>query len=217
MVLPEGILFDAGGTLVLQHPGEVGRMLGLPIDPDEAFDAHYRTMHEFSLLLEDGGEATWDWWLERYFERLRHPSPIDAGPAIRRGYMLWTWAIPGVVEAILQLADRGIKVGVISNSDGSVEESLRRAGFEDVFEFVLDSEVVGVKKPSRRIFEMGCDRLGVDPDRCWYVGDSMHHDVTASRRAGFESSWLIDPLALRPEETNRIRSVADIPAIVTGN
>ncbi|MDH3517805.1 MAG: hypothetical protein OEM66_02650, partial [Acidimicrobiia bacterium] len=63
--MPEAILFDAGGTLVLQHPEALEARLGIPVDPDLAFQAHYITMSEFSDLRQSGKEATWDWWLER--------------------------------------------------------------------------------------------------------------------------------------------------------
>ena len=39
--LPAAILFDAGGTLILQDPVEMGQRLGSPIDPLRAHRAHY--------------------------------------------------------------------------------------------------------------------------------------------------------------------------------
>jgi putative hydrolase of the HAD superfamily len=211
---PDAVLFDAGGTLVLQHPRRMGSILGLEIAEDAAFDAHYRTMAEFSRLRLGGGDTTWDWWLERYFERLGHPAPAEAGPAIDRGYGLWTWPIPGVVGALLRLRAEGLRVAVVSNSDGSVAASLAAAGFAGAFEFVLDSEVVGAKKPEPVIFALAVDRLGVDARRVWYVGDSEFHDVGGARAAGLAGTWLVDPLDLHPGHPHRIRSVTDLPALL---
>lgn len=208
---PDALLFDAGGTLVLQHPERMAELLRLEIGEEAAFDAHYRTMAEFSRLRLDGSDAGWDWWLERYFGRLGHPSPSDAGPVIRRGYGLWTWSIPGAVDALRRLREAGIRCAVVSNSDGSVAASLATAGIGEVLEFVLDSEVVGVKKPDPEIFRLAVERLGLDPGRVWYVGDSEFHDVGGARAAGLAGTWLVDPLGLHPDHPHRIRSVADLP------
>jgi putative hydrolase of the HAD superfamily len=214
MTHPRAILFDAGGTLVLQHPGQVGERLGMAIDPAAAFEAHYLTMAEFSELRAGGSSHGWDWWLERYFTRLGHPSPGEAGGVIDRGYLLWTWPIPGAVEAVRAIAGAGVRVAVVSNSDGSVEASLRLAGFDGLFEFVLDSAIVGVGKPDPRIFAAALDRLELEGSDVWCVGDSVFHDVGGAKGAGLGGAWLVDPLGLHSDLGERIESVADLPRLL---
>ncbi len=209
---PQAILFDAGGTLVLQNPAVMSDRLGIGIDPDTAFEAHYRTMAEFSDLRLSGVEATWDWWLERYFERLGHPKPGSAGALIRRGYGIWTLPIPGVIDAIRSIRAAGVRVAVVSNSDGSVEESLAVAGFDSVFEFTLDSAVVGVKKPDPQIFEIALERLGLPPRSVWYVGDSVYHDIEGASAAGLGRGVLVDPLRISAHDS--VSSVADLPPML---
>ncbi len=210
--LPGAILFDAGGTLVLQNTGAMERRLGISIDVDLAFEAHYRTMAEFSELRLNGGEASWDWWLERYFRRLGHPSPELAGPAIDRGYGLWTMAITGAVEAIKRIRGSGVRVAVVSNSDGSVSDSLEAAGFGGLFEFTLDSALVGTKKPDPRIFEIALERLALAPAAVWYVGDSVFHDIAGADSAGLSRSVLVDPLGLSQRDS--VPSVAELPELL---
>jgi HAD superfamily hydrolase (TIGR01509 family) len=173
-------------------------------------------MFEFAAAKSAGDAVTWDWWLERYFQRLGHPDPASAGPVIERGYMLWSWAIPGVIEAMGVIRDLGIRVSVVSNSDGSVADSLRLAGFDGAFEDVVDSAIVGASKPDPRIFRIACERLGVDPSVVWYVGDSMHHDVGGAAAAGLGGSWLVDPLGLYRDHPDRVRSVAELPRVIAG-
>jgi HAD superfamily hydrolase (TIGR01509 family) len=211
--LPVVVLFDAGGTLVLQHPAEMGERLGMGIRPDDAFEAHYRTMAEFSALKSAGSDVTWDWWLERYFDRLGHPDPALAGPAIERGFGLWTWPIPGVGDALEALAGMGIRMAVVSNSDGSVRASLDLAGLGEYFELVVDSEEVGVKKPDPGIFHLTLGRLRVRPEHAWYVGDSAFHDLGGARAAGLAEAWLVDPLGLH-DGPGRIGSVAELPNLI---
>ena len=207
---PEAILLDAGGTLVLQDPEAMGEILGLSLDPRACFEAHYRTMAEFSRLRLSGADATWDWWLERYFGHLGTPDPATAGARIDRGYGLWTLLIPGVGDALRRLAGAGIRLAVVSNSDGSVRDSLARAGVGDLFEFVLDSHEVGMKKPDPEIFCEAVTRLGVDPGEVWYVGDSEYHDVRGAYGAGLGRAILVDPLGLHPHVAHRVRSVAEL-------
>lgn len=212
---PRAVLFDAGGTLVLQHPAEMAAKLGIPIDPEEAYQAHYRTMAEFSARREAGDQSTWAWFLERYFGRLGHPEPAGAGRLIDDGYLLWTWPLPGVVAAIADVVSSGVRVAVVSNSDGSVERSLQRAGMGDLFEFVVDSALAGASKPDPAIFLMACERLSVEPEECWYVGDSPFHDVSGALGAGFSRAWLVDPLHLHGHQ-DRLTGVADLPRRLGG-
>lgn len=211
---PGAILFDAGGTVVLQHPERMSERLGIAIDSDVAFDAHYRTMAEFSRLKLSGDGATWDWWLERYFLLLGHPEPARAGEILDRGWGLWTWPIAGAVEAMERIRSSGVRIGVISNSDGSVRASLEEAGFGGAFEFVIDSHEVGVKKPDPAIFIHALECLDLDPGEVWYVGDSEYHDVGGARAAGLAGTWLVDPLGLHRAVPQRIASVAELPGVL---
>jgi putative hydrolase of the HAD superfamily len=167
-------------------------------------------MHEYSELRSAGAVATWDWWLERYFGLLGHPEPHTAGPGIDRGRGLWTKALPGVSERLSAFREAGVRIAVISNSDGSVEESLTAAGLAAFFEVILDSAVVGASKPDPAIFAHACSVTSVEPDRCWYVGDSKFHDVGGAENAGFAAAWLVDPLGFG-SGSMRVESVAALP------
>ena len=114
--LPKAILFDAGGTLLLQDPDEMGRLLGTSIDAEAAHRAHYHAMAEYSDHRIQGSDLGWNWWLERYFTLLEVPDPHLAGERIRRGYGLWRYPLEGVGEAVAELRRRGARVAVVSNS-----------------------------------------------------------------------------------------------------
>jgi HAD superfamily hydrolase (TIGR01509 family) len=210
---PQAILFDAGGTLVLQDPVELSRMLDIPVDPVRAFEAHYRAMDAYARLRLAGEEKSWDWWQGSFFGDLGL-ADHDSGAALtNNGYGIWTAAIEGAVEAVNRLRADGIRTAVISNSDGSVRESLSKAGFDGLFEFVLDSHEVGVAKPDPVIFHHALERLGIDSSGAWYVGDSVFHDVDGATRAGM-ASVLVDPLRLALHHPFRVASVAELPDLV---
>lgn len=207
---PTAILFDAGGTLILQDPEEMGARLGTSIDALAAHRAHYVAMAEFSDRRIRGDELDWDWWLERYFGLLGVPDPHLAGDRIDRGYGLWNHPLDGVAEAIDDLKRQGIRVAVVSNSDGSVAESLVTAGLAEHFEFIVDSHHVGFSKPDPRIFEAALERLGVDPSEAWYVGDSVFHDVNGALAASMARAVLVDPYGLGPDDVVRVGSVTEL-------
>lgn len=171
------------------------------------FDAHYRAMDTFARRRLTGEEVDWLVWQHDFFGRLRLPEPGQGAVLTNSGYGFWNLAIPGVVEAVRRL---DVRIGVVSNSDGSVTESLRRAGFGGLFEFVIDSHEVGVAKPDPVIFLAALERLRLRPEEVWYVGDSLFHDVEGANRAGLARAVLVDPLDLAPEHPHRIASVAEL-------
>ena len=207
---PTAVLFDAGGTLILQDPVEMSARLGSPIDPMAAHRAHYVAMAEFSDRRLQGDALDWDWWLERYFGLLGVAEPHLAGERIDRGYGLWHHPLAGVAEAIEALRRNGIRVAVVSNSDGSVTESLARAGLADLFEFVIDSHEVGVSKPNPQIFGVALERMGLGPSEAWYVGDSVFHDVNGALAASMARAVLVDPYGLGPVDVVKVGSVTEL-------
>ena len=65
----------------------------------------------------------------------------------------------------------GVHVVVVSDSEGTVEAMLRKVGLRPYFREVLDSEVEGVRKPARDIFEMALAAAGSLPRETLMVGD----------------------------------------------
>lgn len=107
-------------------------------------------------------------------------------------YRLWSWMMPGVDRVLPALGRLGLKLVVVSNSDGSIERVMRELGLRDCFANVFDSHVVGFEKPDRRFFEHALAESGSDAARTAHVGDMYYHDVMGARGAGLHSV-LLDP------------------------
>lgn len=208
---PEAVLFDAGGTLILQDHVRLTEVLAHPMTYDDMFDSHYRAMDAYARRRLADERIDWAVWQADFFGRLGIPDPAQGALLTNNGYGYWSLAIPGAIEAVKSL---GIRVGVISNSDGSVTQSLDQAGFAGAFEFVIDSADVGVSKPDPAIFHTGLGRLGLTGDQVWYVGDSLFHDVKGGLDAGLAAVVLIDPFDLATDHEPRLRSVAELPAFL---
>jgi putative hydrolase of the HAD superfamily len=95
-------------------------------------------------------------------------------------------------KALQHARGMGLVVGVISNSNGSVQRALVEAGLAAHLEFVIDSSVVGMAKPDPRIFELGVRAARAAPEETVYIGDSYFVDVVGARRAGL-GAVLFDP------------------------
>jgi len=93
--------------------------------------------------------------------------------------------IPGAVEAIRQLADRPVHVGVLSDVDDAVGKRML-AHFEvrEAFDSITTSEEVGRTKPDPLIFETALEKADAEPARSLMIGDRYEHDVKGAAEAG---------------------------------
>ncbi len=129
---------------------------------------------------------------------------------------LWSWPDPTAAEVFAKLKNHGYRLGVISNSDGSIERSMNKFGFAPFFDCMIDSHVVGVEKPDSRIFEIALQQIGLPAERCVYVGDNYDRDVIGARRAGL-TPVLLDPFDVVAEkDAPRIRALSDLIEMFPG-
>jgi HAD superfamily hydrolase (TIGR01549 family) len=117
-----------------------------------------------------------------------------------------------------KLAARGVKLGIVSNADGTIQEQLRRGQICQLGEglgvpvlAIVDSHVVGVAKPAAEIFRHALDPLGVAPEHAVYVGDTVRYDVRGARAAGLEPVHF-DPFELCSDRADHahVRTLADV-------
>jgi putative hydrolase of the HAD superfamily len=115
-----------------------------------------------------------------------------------RASTLWRLVMPGVPDALARLAGRGLRLVVVSNSDGTVAQSLEAAGLLQHMTLVVDSALVGFEKPDPRIFVAALERAGADATRTLHIGDLYHADVLGARGAGI-TPLLLDPFGDWPD------------------
>lgn len=111
-------------------------------------------------------------------------------------------ARPEAVEVLRELADRGFKLGIISNvmSKNSVVKNLTRYGMLNYFEVVVASSIYGRRKPDPHIFLYAAQQIGSPPEACIHVGDKISRDILGAHRAGFGMAVQIThPVVDEPE------------------
>jgi putative hydrolase of the HAD superfamily len=125
---------------------------------------------------------------------------------------LWSGIAADSHDALARLRRAGLRLGVVSNSDGRVEEALTAAGLRPYFDVVVDSMLAGVEKPDPAIFRTALDALGVTADEALYVGDLYEVDVLGANAAGMSAVLLVPPAAPRPlgcAAVGSLRALAD--------
>jgi beta-phosphoglucomutase len=90
----------------------------------------------------------------------------------------------GVEETLRYLRLKGLKLCLATSADKlSVLRVLKEFSLEGHFDLILSADDVEEAKPNPEIFILASERLGVEPNDCLIVGDSIY-DVTAARKAG---------------------------------
>ena len=92
------------------------------------------------------------------------------------------------IEVLLKLKERYPMV-LVSNFYGNIQTVLREFGLDGIFSKIIESAVVGIRKPDPRIFTLGVEALGLKPEEVIVVGDSIDKDIIPARDAGCHTVW----------------------------
>lgn len=79
---------------------------------------------------------------------------------------------------------------LVSNFYGNIATVLHEFGLDGIFDSIVESAVVGVRKPDPRIFSLGVEALGMKPEDVTVVGDSYDKDIVPARKAGCHTVWM---------------------------
>ena len=86
-----------------------------------------------------------------------------------------------------ELSRLRLRLGVISNFDRRLYDILGHLQVRDVFEHVIVSSEIGVRKPAARIFRSAAQRFNVELREILHVGDERESDFSGARAAGMEA------------------------------
>jgi putative hydrolase of the HAD superfamily len=186
---PKGSLLELlfGET---HYIGVEGRAVAEAIanDPDAAEASGAVTDEPDWHLLEKGQID-----VPTYFARLSERAPAILGTEINmESYArFWRQSAPGVhwmvVHKIRDLKRRGIRLGLLTNNVKEFGEHWRTMfPLDDLFEEVVDSSHVGMRKPEREIYELTCSRMGIVPTEAVFIDDNADN-VAAARAYGMEA------------------------------
>jgi putative hydrolase of the HAD superfamily len=227
----DAVILDVGGVLLVPHAEAINPALesfGIRLSLEQAERAHYAGVRSLDAA-DESTDLDGTAYLVGYVsalgvaadqrdQALARLRVVFGGSSIN----IWRQKVRGSVEGLRRLETSGIKLGIISNADGSIEEQLRTneicqigAGLGVPVLAIIDSTVVGVAKPAAEIFRHALDPIGVRPETALYVGDTVRYDVRGARNAGLVPVHF-DPYDLCDSKADHahVRSIAEVERLV---
>lgn len=124
--------------------------------------------------------------------------------------------VPEAREVLLELRPR-YKLAVISNTmSGAPKLFLIKNRLLELFDAVVLSCDIGIRKPDPRIFQHALEKLNTKPDEALHVGDSLLYDVLGAKRAGMKAIWLKkikeENVDVKPDLT--INNLSELPEAI---
>jgi putative hydrolase of the HAD superfamily len=135
---------------------------------------------------------------------------VDGGPVAATGLLRRMFAASVLQEEMLDLIKEvragGILTSMLSNSWGT-SDGYPRHLFGELFDDVVISGEVGMRKPEERIFRLAAGRLGLTPQECAFV-DDVEYNVLAAQALGFHAVHHMDHWQTRSELSELLCGVA---------
>ena len=207
----KAILFDLGNTLIY-FDGDWGEVLA------EADGAMFRQLQEAGIDLDENSfRSAFRAELQTYY-REREMDFIEYTTFYVLQKLLTEWGYPDLSESVLRpalnalyavtqaywhpdplaiplletLRIRGYQLGLISNAgdDLDVQVLVDKAGLRPLFDLIVTSAALGIRKPNPEIFRGVLRQIGAAPSEAAMVGDMLGADVLGAQNAGVFSIWL---------------------------
>ncbi len=226
----KGIIFDYGGTIdcrgdhwacVIRDAYEAA---GLHIDLDDFCDAYVHAERELArtphISPSDDFLA-----MMRIKARIELQFLADRGLIGSSDIARCTDAIAGYCDAHARASIESVRptldrlrsrypMVLVSNFYGNISSVLASYGLQDYFGSIIESAVVGVRKPDPAIFGLGVDALGLKPQEVLVVGDSLSKDIIPAESLGCRTAWIAGRQWFRekplPERPDRIEKLSDL-------
>lgn len=202
----KGIIFDYGGTLdtggdhwsevIWKAYGQAGvavdkaafREAYVYAERELARTRHILPEHDFNDLLLIKMQIELQWLAEN--GRFA-PAEIDAKAHEIAG-ICYASAKEQVSRAIpvLDYLSKKYRLVLVSNFYGNIATVLKDFGIDRFFPKIVESSVVGIRKPDPEIFRLGVRELGCGPEEALVVGDSYKKDIEPAEKIGCQAIWI---------------------------
>ncbi len=180
------VVFDMDGVLIdseYVYRDEIGRFFsanGIDLSID-TLNAQVGASHkDYLAFLEK-------WWERGKGEKVPGPELARKVDAFNRAEGPLDYAAilnPGVPETLSELKEQGYRLALASSSlIGNIRHVLDVCGLTDAFELIVSGGDFHESKPNPEIYLHTVAELGLEPEQCAAVEDSIP-GIAAARRAG---------------------------------
>ena len=231
----KGVIFDYGGTIDTNgiHWGEViaqqYRLAGIDIERElyrKAYVHGERSLAKTPIIApQDTFHTLLKKKLAIQFEYLREETQQaqftpDAAMHIADGcYKKVTDTIATSRAVLDQLAAKYPMV-LVTNFYGNMPVVLHEFGLAGYFKEIVESSVVGIRKPDPALFALGVEALQLPAEEIVVIGDSYRKDIHPSTTLGCKTIWLKnvcweeEPIADGHAPTAIIGNIEQVPATI---
>ena len=139
----------------------------------ELYDTCNRIFHLMGLSLDDGVVEK---FVDKYYQPVTEQITL----------------IPGAVEILGKIKGHGLPIGLVSNSifpEKFHRAEMEKFGLLEYFDFTIFSSTVGIRKPSKNIFNMALKKAGVKSSQAIFIGDRFDSDIAGAKNAGIVAVW----------------------------
>lgn len=227
----KGIIFDYGGTIdcngdhwatVLRDAYDRIPELQLPLDDfidayvyaerELARTRHILPEHNFLDMLRIKARIELSYLVEH---SLVDPADVDAyAESIAQYCYGVARRSVDAAKPVLDYLKAKYPLVLVTNFYGNVAAVLADFGLDSYFPTIIESAVVGVRKPDPRIFELGVEAMGLKPTEVLVVGDSISKDIVPAEKLGCRTAWIKGKPwfgdADAPERPDTIHSLAEL-------
>jgi putative hydrolase of the HAD superfamily len=187
----KAVIFDLWETLVPMFPADEGEKayaaMAARLGADEVtFVELWRARREFreTRPLAEAVRSLCE-------ELSLGTADVDGAIAVRREFTRAALvARPGALEVLSELRRRGLALGLITVCTEDVEELWPETPMAALVDAPVFSCSAGMNKPDPRIYALACERLGVEPSDCLYVGDGRSDELRGAERVGMRALQL---------------------------
>jgi len=202
----KGLIFDYGGTLdtggdhwseiiwkayqncaIAVSKGEF-REAYVYAERELARERHILPAHDFNDMLLIKMRIELEWLAE---QGLFPPGQIGTkSEEVAR--ICYEAARTSVATAtpVLEILSAKYPLVLVSNFYGNIETVLEDFGVRKYFGAIIESAIMGIRKPDPRIFEHGVKALGLLPQETLVIGDSYRKDILPAESIGCQAIWL---------------------------
>lgn len=204
----KGIIFDYGGTIDTnsRHWAEVlwekYQEFNVPVDKAsfrEAYVHGERSLAKFPLIKpEHNFHDMLNIKLNIQISYLIENGKIDGSLAEKYNYAKsiadssYRYVLDALQKTrpVVEQLSSEYKLVLVSNFYGNIETVLKDFGLYDYFSGIIESSVVGVRKPDPAIYRLGVEAIGLPAGEVLVVGDSFSKDVIPAKSVGCKVAWL---------------------------
>jgi putative hydrolase of the HAD superfamily len=229
----KGIIFDYGGTIDTNgiHWGEFieaeYHKAGTGISK-ELFRVAYvyaeRALAKSPII---SPEDTFHTLLEKktalqaeYLAQQNAPITLEQREAITEGCYKKVLDTLTTTRAIVEKLASEYPMVLVTNFYGNMPVVLKEFSLDKYFRTIVESAVVGIRKPDARLFALGVEALSLAPEEVIVVGDSYRKDIFPALSLGCKAVWLKklcweeEPVIPGAEPTAIISDIAHLPEII---